>query len=329
MERLAAAATDLRSLRVNLLGLLRNQLPIDWAVVVATDPRTAVGVDPVATVPDGVHLPSLIRSKYLTRHHRWTTLDGAEALADDPGASRVWREVQAVYGVADVLSGVLRDAYGTWGFLDLWSRSSFSAADLALVDAVAPAVTAAVRRLQAQQLRPRLAAGAGGPVVLVLGDDLEVLGSTEVARDWLAHLLPPSAGVPPVPAIAWNVAAQLLAVEEAVDDHEPMGRVHLADGVWITVRAARLGEEGRLAVSMEPVSGADRSELVARAYALTTRETEVMEAVCAGWTNAEVATAHHLSPLTVQDHLKSIFARTSVHSRGELAALALGVPAPD
>lgn len=325
MERLVSGASDARALRVRLVDLLRRDLSIDWSVFVLTDPRTAVGVDPVASVPEGIPLPALIRSKYLTRHARWTDLTAATTLGDEPEASLIWREWQATYGVADVLSAVFRDAHGTWGFLDLWSRGPFTEEDRRLVDSVTTAVTTGLRRLQALSLRPRSRPDAGEPVVVLLDDTLEVVGSTDAAQDWLGRLLPPRPGALPVPAVAWNVAAQLLAREAGIDEHEPSGRVHLGMGVWITVRAARIGLARDIAVTLDLASAADRLDLVARGHGLTGRETAVLQEVCAGRSNAEVASSLHLSPLTVQDHLKSIFARTSVRSRGELAALALGV----
>ncbi|WP_309116894.1 hypothetical protein [Saccharothrix sp.] len=42
--------------------------------------------------------------------------------------------------------------------------------------------------------------------------------------------MPPAEGRAPIPASAYNVAAQLLAVEAGVDDHPPWARAHLADG---------------------------------------------------------------------------------------------------
>lgn len=328
MQRLADSASDSRALRVGLVELLRRQMPVDWYVAALTDPRTAVGVDPVAVVPAGIRLPELVRARYLSAHHRWTTLTGAVTLGEDPGASLVWREVQAAYGVRDVLSTVLRDDHGTWGFLDLWSSERFTEDDVALLDVVGPVLCVAVRRHQAGALRPVRAAPAAGPVVLVLEDDLRVVDATPMSAAWLATLLPPAAGARPVPAVAWNVAAQLHAVEAGIDDGEPSGRVHLADGVWVTARAARLGSGRRIAVSMAPTTGADRIDLLVRACALTPREAAVTEEVCAGGTNAEVAAGLHLSPLTVQDHLKAVFTKTGVRSRGALAALALGVPRP-
>lgn len=329
IERLARSAPDSRTLRARVVDALRRRVDFEWYVCVLTDPRTCVGVDPLAEVPDGLDLPALVRAKYQTRTHRWTSLGRAAALGADASRSRVWREVQSHWGVRDVLSVVLRDPHGCWGFLDLWSSRPFGREDLRYLDAVSVPLTAGLRRAQARTLRPRPSGEATGPVVLVLDEDLRVRSRTAPVDDWLARLLPPAEGRMPVPAVAFNVAAQLLAVEEGVDDHEPAGRVHLGAGEWVTVRAARLGSAGEIVVTMERMVAAERIDLVSRAFALTPRERGVLAEVCAGRTTAATAAALHLSPLTVQDHLKSAFERTGVQGRRELAALALGAAPPE
>ncbi|HUZ54004.1 MAG TPA: helix-turn-helix transcriptional regulator [Streptosporangiaceae bacterium] len=59
------------------------------------------------------------------------------------------------------------------------------------------------------------------------------------------------------------------------------------------------------------------------AYGLTDREKTVCALVCQGLPTRQIADRLHLSADTVQDHLKSVFDRTGVHSRGELVATIL------
>jgi DNA-binding CsgD family transcriptional regulator len=61
-----------------------------------------------------------------------------------------------------------------------------------------------------------------------------------------------------------------------------------------------------------------------RASGLTARETAVMAAILAGAGTREVAHALHLSDWTVQDHLKSVFAKLDVHTRREALARLTG-----
>ena len=59
---------------------------------------------------------------------------------------------------------------------------------------------------------------------------------------------------------------------------------------------------------------------VADAYGLTPREREVTRLVAEGLSTDAIAARLYLSPWTVQDHLKAIFAKIGVSTRGELVA---------
>ena len=171
-----------------------------------------------------------------------------DTVGGDLVRSRVWREVMSRYAVGDVASMVFADRFGCWGFLDLWrddSRGPFSRADAEFLAQVAPSVATALRLCQSRAFVEVATPHRQehGPVVLTLDDDLRILSRTSASKAWLERLLPPVPSEQAVPASVYNVAAQLLAAESGVDDHPASARVHLADGFWLTVRAARLSEE--------------------------------------------------------------------------------------
>jgi DNA-binding CsgD family transcriptional regulator len=325
LDRLDDVA-DSRSYRVEVLAGLRAALGFDWYAWVATDPATAVGADPVASVPDLRDLPRVVRLRYRTPVNRWTVLDGAAALGERREESLVWREALRDHGVADVASVVLRDAFGTWGFLELWSARTYDADDVALLAEIAPRLTAVQRRQQALLFDEVTAdpPAPPGAAVLLLDDQLGVVGQTTASGALLELLLPRADGFAPVPACAYNVAAQLLAREARVDDHEAMARVHLADGMWLTLRASRVSPGNAIAVAIERSSPAERLDVFSRSHGLTPRERELVSHLAQGHDTREVAASMVVSPHTVQDHLKSVFAKTGTRSRRLLLARALG-----
>lgn len=317
---------DGRALRLAVLGELRRVFEFDCHAWVLTDPVSCVGVDPLADVPGVRDLAGTIRLKYLTPINRWTTLSGVAGLDGRAQDSRLWREVQQPLGVVDVASAVFRDGFGCWGFLDLWLPTALRPDQLRLLGSVLAELTTALRAAQATTLR-RLPDGPpepAGPATLSLDADLRIQGSTPAMDDRLRRLLPSPDGLAPVPAAALNAAAQLLAVEAGIDDHEPEARTHLTDGRWVAVRAARLRPSGGISVAVEPVTPAERLDLCTRAFGLTVREAQIVRRVARGLDTASIASELHLAPYTVQDHLKSIFTKTGVSSRRDLVPLLAG-----
>lgn len=338
IEALCETVDDARALRVGVLAELRSAIGVDAFAFVLTDPRTAVGVAPVAQVPWMAELPRQIALKYLTTVNRWTTLGDEpvallhEATGGDMTRSLLWSELLSRHGVSDAASVVFADRFGCWAFLELWrigGDARFTAHEADLLGAVVPPLVPALRRCQARALTLRGPAPSprAAPVVLLLTDRLEIVGQTPEAAGYLRLLVPPAEGRAPIPAAAYNVAGQLLAVEAGVDANPATARVHVAGGLWMTARAARLQdaptETPAIAVTLEPTSMADRTDLIARACGLTPRERDVLERL-PGRSTRELAAAMVLSEHTVQDHLKAIFDKTGTRSRRSLVALALG-----
>jgi DNA-binding CsgD family transcriptional regulator len=62
----------------------------------------------------------------------------------------------------------------------------------------------------------------------------------------------------------------------------------------------------------------------ARAFGLSSRETELLDHLVAGGDTRDLAQRMFVSEHTVQDHLKSIFTKTGSRTRRALLAHALG-----
>lgn len=348
IEAIGKASLDSTDLRRHALEVLREVVDFDAYVWLLTDPVTAVGAAPFADVPCLPELPALIKAKYATPVNRWTDLQqrtSPTALLDevvdgDLARSRVWREVMSRYGVRDVASTVFADRFGCWGFLDLWrdqTSEPFTSADSAFIDSVATSLTTALRECHARTFVEAAAPHRRdlGPVVLTLDEDLQITSRTAASQRWLDVLLPPGPAGRAIPASVYNVAAQLLAVEAGIDDRPASTRVHLGDGFWLTLRAARLASDppesdslapgtGGIVVTIEEASATERLDLFARAVGLTAREYELLGWLATGSDTRAMARQMSLSEHTIQDHLKSIFTKTGSRDRVSVLSRALG-----
>ena len=354
-ERIAAlgeAGLDDRDLRRQILTALGEVIAFDYFAWLLTDPVTSVGAAPLAETPRVNELPALIKAKYATSVNRWTVLLRqappvgllCEATGGELARSRVWREVMSGHGIGDVASAVFADQYGCWGFLDLWRRrrhGPFDTADADLLASVSAPLARILRRCQARTFIEPAAAHRRdtGPVVLTLDAGLYITSRTAASQAWLDVLLPPEPSEQAIPASVYNVAAQLLSAEEGIDDHPAATRAHLAGGFWLTLRAARLAGEqepaasaaadGTIVVTIEEASAADRLDLFGRAFGFTSRERELLSLLAIGSDTRALARQMSLSGHTVQDHLKSMFAKTDSRDRITLLSRALGTRLSD
>ena len=325
---------DERSLRIALVEDLRRRVPFSSHVWALVDPETNVATAPLATVPDRfmVQLPGVVRRRYLTTVNRWDRMDIPvaslhQATDGNLAESLLHREVLGPEGIGDIASIVFRDRFGIWAFLELWrleADAPFTDSELEILGEDVATITGALRRCQARTFDGRPPTPERpGPAVLFLSPELKVLGQTPQTDGYLRALLPTDVDRQPVPAGAYNVAAALLAQEAGIHPHPPVARAHLAGGLWLTFRAARVesdvpAAERDIAVTIELTSPAERRMLYAWSHGLTARETELLHRLSLGADTRTLAHELYLSEHTVQDHLKSIFDKTNTRSRRTL-----------
>lgn len=123
-----------------------------------------------------------------------------------------------------------------------------------------------------------------------------------------------------------SLPANLLAVVSSTRQRaQPFStRTQVRNGRWMSLRAAPLGggasHGGDVVLTVEPTPRAAMSRLALAAHGLTAREEDVAVLVDQGVNTQGIADALHLSPHTVQDHLKAVFTKLGVTSRREMAA---------
>jgi DNA-binding CsgD family transcriptional regulator len=188
--------------------------------------------------------------------------------------------------------------------------SDFTEREVEFLGAVAPAVAAATRLAVRAEVR-----GAGdsdGPAIALAGPRGEVRALTPAARAWQDRLEEVAPGRFAVMVRAAVVGSRSSGAFRA--------RIRDARGGWLLLRASPLDDGDQTAVTFEAASGGQLLGLLLRAHGLTARERGVCDEVIAGRPTGDIAARLHISVHTVQDHLKSVFAKVGVRSRGELVA---------
>jgi DNA-binding CsgD family transcriptional regulator len=334
VEELAHAAAD----------LLSRTVDFDGFCLITTDPETMLPTGEFVEngLPDEVleQMAAIeVRGEDFNafddlRRADRTTASLREATGGDLARSERHRELRAPHGFGDELrSGLIVDG-AMWAGLTLLrstDRPPFSPDESEAVGSVATSLALAVRHsLLAETVRsrtlPRVGPGAG--LLLLAGDD-SLTHADAAVEFWLSQLGGSAESVPQVIAAA-VARARHEADRTAVQDSSARTRVRAPSGVWLTVRASLLrgDEPGRVGVILGPAGAADLAPLLADLYGISEREREVAQLVGDGASTAAIAEQLHLSPWTVQDHLKSLFEKLGVSSRGELVTRLFLHPAP-
>ncbi len=333
VDRLARTDADARVLVRKLAGALTAAVPADRLLLLRTDPTTVLPLDGVVeALPSTTCRPfwdnELLEddvNKFVALARGPVAATLRQATGGDLSRSRRYRTVYRGLDVADELRASLTARDGScWGIVQLIRTSRpFTSAERDLVAAVAPRMAAA--------LRARF--GVAGPVddaptgpeLLVLGPTGEIESVTDGAWEWLAELShATSTGMRPVPEPVYTVAGRARAARAGRSVGPASARIRTPNRGWLHLHASCLdtpqGPSGSVAVVFTPARAPDLVPLLALGYRLTPREQEVLGHLARGLGTAELTRQLGISPHTVRDHLKSLFAKVGVRSRAELVA---------
>jgi DNA-binding CsgD family transcriptional regulator len=268
--------------------------------------------------------PDLNRFEELSRRR-----SPAAAISTETGgsmrASARFHEMIEPTGAADELRIAFVDSFGFWAALVIFTDRRMTEADLEFAAALVSAVTPALRgAAAASALQGPAAHDDGGPSVLILDRDDRIVTADAAARRRLAML--PEPRPVEIPGLISFVSAQARWRDGG---RSSTARMRAEDGRWFLVDASRLEDRGGgdVAVVMQPAPAASVLDAVLRALGLTSREREVADLVAGGHSAKAIAASLVISPWTVQDHMKAIYEKTGVRSRGELLTMMPGAVA--
>ncbi|MER6347706.1 helix-turn-helix transcriptional regulator [Streptomyces sp. NPDC001595] len=260
-----------------------------------------------------------------------------------------YRDIMRPLGFRDELRVLLRDRHGSWGALIMGRAQdapAFETSDLTVAASLAQPLGSVLRRLHLTRLA-EAGASAAAPGLVLLDGDYRVVHRTPTVGMWFDDLAADptadvtadptgepvgtgsaSTGDHELPPAVYAVAAAVQApggpgTHTSWMHSRAHGRVRLHAwclGPSDSARDHSGSTAARTAVVVEKADDGQHFGVIAAAYGLTPREKDVTGLVLRGHSTADIARRAGLSPHTVQDHLKSVFDKTGLHSRRELVA---------
>jgi len=330
LQAAAAAGLAWEDFCLTAAELLERAIPNDGICLGPADPATSLLVGRVKTRMEDVDEQAFLAHEYgaddinrfsdLARRKVGVSIL-AEATQGRPELSERHRLMLAGTGLEHEMRGTLRSNAQMWGFYTIYrhaGRHGFSPAEAEYLHRLEPVLTTGLRRGLISTAVQRDQQVQGAAVVIVDAAD-RVVSATEAAEVWITELGGDLWSRLPVPVqVVVSAARGIPGQPPAL----PRVRLRAPSGRWVSVRAASIrgphGVTTDIAVTMENAGPAAIIPLVVAAYGLTGRERGVVQQVLAGSSTTEIAAQLHLSPYTVQDHLKAIFEKTGVSSRREL-----------
>jgi DNA-binding CsgD family transcriptional regulator len=230
------------------------------------------------------------------------------------------------YGTGDELraSFVADGTYwGAVGFVREEDDAWFTEEETALLATLCAPIARGMRRaMLANALLPDPGADIG-PGIVIFDEKGAAESISPAAERWIEQMIemPP----PTTPAESKAVQAVASRARTLSPGEDPLGlaarsRVRTRDGRWLLLYGTPLsgGVFGRTAVVIQSARPTEVAPIVALAYGLTDRERQVTWLCMQGRPTRAMAQALDVTTYTVQDHLKSIFTKTGVRTRGEL-----------
>jgi DNA-binding CsgD family transcriptional regulator len=339
LENLTAAIVEIcrsglapDALRERVLSRLRRAVPFDAAFWATVDPATLLFTQPHQEEIPSETIPYFIQNEFLDEDvNKWTTLVRdpvgvrtlVEATGGDMDASTRHRDLFRPLGFGDELRAVFRVGGECWGYLCLHRETgaAFSSEEQSYVRRLAPHLAEAIRAgLLVSNVE--LSHPAESPGLVLVAADGSLISMTATGERWLAELGHSGLEHGGLPA---EIRVLVAMVGRSSDTELPRLPVRTPQGRWAVLHASRLPAAGEpaIAVIIEEPSPAEIAPVLMMAYGLTKQERTVTRLVCRGLSTRELTDALHISPHTVQDHLKSIFEKTGVRSRRELVATIL------
>jgi len=340
VEVLSRAGLDADGFLTEVIDSLGRALPSDAACVASIDPATGLatgaykfgalagrlGTDELWGLTEYGHVEPTSYSELARNRVPAVGLNLATG-GDARRSLRVRELVQSALGCHDELRLLALDDGQVWGGAALFrggAAAPYTPAEVEFASSLSSHLARGLRVGILARLAEAPPPNSGiGPAVLLFDEHGRLQQSTQQASERLAQLAQDDCSPAP-PAVLASLVAAAWRYAAGETDSLPSTRIRVRTGEWFVLHASPLSPAGGAArsvvVTIEQARPPEIVPLVVAAFGLTRRERDVTRLVLQGVDTRKIAAVLHLSPHTVQDHLKSVFEKCGVRSRRELVA---------
>ncbi len=256
----------------------------------------------------------------------------SETTSGDLERSTRYLEYLRPLGLAHEMRGAFTSGGYLWGSMDL-SREpgspDFKPREADLLRRIAPHLGNGLKMAALRTQTPVEVGGTDVPGVLTLDYQGSVVQHTPAAERWLRDLedLGPGwrewYGLPRALHTVFLLLRRALSPECDRDEESvPSLRARARSGRWLTLYGslseATPERRAETVIIIEPTKPEELLPFSMSAYGLSSREEEIVKFVVRGHSTSRISRTLFISEYTVHNHLRSVFEKVGVRSRGEL-----------
>jgi DNA-binding CsgD family transcriptional regulator len=256
----------------------------------------------------------------------------SETTGGDLERSARYVEYLRPLGLAHEMRGAFTSGEYLWGSMDLMRESGspdFKPREANLLRRIAPHLGNGLKMAALRTQAPVEEGRTDVPGVLTLDHQGRVVQHTPAAERWLRDLddLGPAwrewYGLPRALRMVVLSLRRALSPERDRDEESvPSLRARARSGRWLTLYGslseATPERRAETVIIIEPTKPEELLPFSMSAYGLSPREEELVKLVVRGLSTARISRTLFISEYTVQNHLRSVFEKVGVRSRGEL-----------
>lgn len=269
--------------------------------------------------------------RHMVDTHRSVTLL-SEATGGDLERSTRYVEYLRPIGHAHEMCGAFTSGGYLWGSMDLVRESGspdFEPREANLLRRIAPHLGNGLKIAALRTQTPVEEAVTDMPGLLTLDHRGRVVQHTPAAERWLRDLEdlgPEWRELDDLPRALQTVVLSLRRALSPERDRDgqiiPTLRARARSGRWLTLYGSlteTTPERGaETVIIIEPTKPEELLPFSMSAYGLSPREEEIVKLVVRGLSTKRISRTLFISEYTVENHLRSVFEKVSVRSRGEL-----------